>query len=176
MTLPTPEQLEAAAKLLCEMNGRYSSDKHIANAEAIILRHAQCAEALRQAMQPSKKDDSWKSWLPGQEVVCPDGIGRVVKICDLFPTQWVKVSTYINDRQCEWAPENVRLTTENDRAPAEQYIALAHIADQYVVKIRDLEAERYELRAALGKVLGYIDTDYIPDNDMRRWRKLAEKE
>lgn len=46
MTLPTPEQLEAAAKLLCEMAGP------VANSDGFkkdLIYFAQCAEALRQA-------------------------------------------------------------------------------------------------------------------------------
>ena len=45
----------------------------------------------------------------GQEAVCPDGLGRVVSFTDVFPIQWIQVSTYFNDRQCQWSPENVRL-------------------------------------------------------------------
>lgn len=43
----------------------------------------------------------------GQEVQCPDGLGRVVEIFDSFPRQYIKVSTYVNDRQCCWSPHNV---------------------------------------------------------------------
>jgi hypothetical protein len=45
----------------------------------------------------------------GQEAVCPDGLGRVMAYEDRFPHQWVQVSTYFNDRQCKWAPSNVKL-------------------------------------------------------------------
>jgi len=45
----------------------------------------------------------------GQEAICPDGLGRVVGFRDEFPHQWVKVATYVNDRQCEWDPRNVEL-------------------------------------------------------------------
>lgn len=45
----------------------------------------------------------------GQEAVCPDGIGRVVAFKDDFPEQWIQVATYVADRQCKWAPGNVRL-------------------------------------------------------------------
>jgi len=45
----------------------------------------------------------------GQEAICPDGLGRVIAFQDAFPFQWIKVSTYVNDRQCEWAPHNVEL-------------------------------------------------------------------
>lgn len=45
----------------------------------------------------------------GQEAICPDGLGRVIAFLDTFPHQWIKVSTYVNDRQCNWAPSNVTL-------------------------------------------------------------------
>ena len=45
----------------------------------------------------------------GQEAICPDGLGRVVEFKDEFPHQWIKVSTYVNDRQRQWAPTNVEL-------------------------------------------------------------------
>lgn len=49
----------------------------------------------------------------GQEAVCPDGLGRVIAFQDSFPEQWVQVRTYINDRSCKWAPENVQLVELN---------------------------------------------------------------
>lgn len=45
----------------------------------------------------------------GQEAICPDGLGRVVEFRDEFPHQWIRVSSYINDRKCQWAPTNVEL-------------------------------------------------------------------
>lgn len=45
----------------------------------------------------------------GQEAVCPDGLGRVTAYEDRFPHQWIQVSTYVKDRGCKWAPENVKL-------------------------------------------------------------------
>jgi len=45
----------------------------------------------------------------GQEAICPDGLGRVVDFRDEFPHAWIKVNTYVNDRQCQWSPENVEL-------------------------------------------------------------------
>lgn len=45
----------------------------------------------------------------GQEAVCPDGLGRVIGFLDAFPHQWIQVQTYVNDRSCKWAPQNVRL-------------------------------------------------------------------
>lgn len=45
----------------------------------------------------------------GQEAICPDGLGRVADFIDCFPEQWIKVETYINNRNCKWAPENVTL-------------------------------------------------------------------
>ena len=45
----------------------------------------------------------------GQEAICPDGLGRVTAFKDSFPDMWIQVSTYVNDRGCRWAPENVKL-------------------------------------------------------------------
>jgi len=45
----------------------------------------------------------------GQEAICPDGLGRVIDYCLGVPHKFIKVSTYVNDRQCEWAPHNVEL-------------------------------------------------------------------
>ena len=45
----------------------------------------------------------------GQEAICPDGLGRVIAFKDNLPDQWIQVSTYVNDRQCRWAPHNVEL-------------------------------------------------------------------
>lgn len=154
MTLSTPEQLEAAAKLL----GANGTDASSIKIKHIVEMHAKCAEALRQAMQSSKKNNSWKSWFPGQEVICPDGIGRVVEVRDRFPQQWVKVSTYVNDRQCEWAPGNVRLTTEND------------------TRIKQLTAERDELRAALRDAIEFAERGLPAARWLSTWRELARKE
>lgn len=45
----------------------------------------------------------------GQEAICPDGLGRVIAYVDDFPTQWIQVETYAQDRSCKWAPHNVEL-------------------------------------------------------------------
>mgnify|MGYP000894122421 CR=1 FL=1 len=45
----------------------------------------------------------------GQEAICPDGLGRVVEFEDNFPRQWIRISTYVNDRQCKWDFCNVEL-------------------------------------------------------------------
>jgi len=45
----------------------------------------------------------------GQEAVCPDGLGRVIAYENKFPSQWIQVSTYVNDRSCKWDPVNVQL-------------------------------------------------------------------
>ncbi len=54
----------------------------------------------------------------GQEVICPDGLGRVVaySINDQCVGQFVKVDTYIKNRSCEWAPHNVTLVPINSAA------------------------------------------------------------
>jgi len=49
----------------------------------------------------------------GQEAVCPDGLGRVTAFCDDFPNQWIAVGTYVNNRECQWAPHNVQLIALN---------------------------------------------------------------
>ena len=41
----------------------------------------------------------------GQEAICPDGLGRVVK----FDDKSITVSTYFKDRQCHWAKHEVEL-------------------------------------------------------------------
>ena len=46
----------------------------------------------------------------GQEVICPDGFGRVVDFSDKFPGKWIQVETYVNNRGCKWDPKNVSLT------------------------------------------------------------------
>ena len=45
----------------------------------------------------------------GQEAICPDGLGRVIEFEDNFPRQWIRISTYVNDRQCKWDFCNVEL-------------------------------------------------------------------
>ena len=49
----------------------------------------------------------------GQEAVCPDGLGRVTAFKDDFPFQWIQVATYANNRDCQWAPGNVKLVRIN---------------------------------------------------------------
>lgn len=46
----------------------------------------------------------------GQECICPDGLGRVVKIINgPASTVNIKVDTYVNNRSCEWSEHNVTL-------------------------------------------------------------------
>ena len=45
----------------------------------------------------------------GQEVVCPDGLGRVMAFSDEMPNRWIQITTYINDRQCKWDFHNVKV-------------------------------------------------------------------
>jgi hypothetical protein len=52
---------------------------------------------------------TFKHPIIGQEAVCPDGLGRVRAFQDDFPTCWVQVDTYVENRGCKWAPENVSL-------------------------------------------------------------------
>lgn len=42
----------------------------------------------------------------GQECICPDGLGRVNGV-DRFGL--ISVTTYVNNRGCTWAKENVKL-------------------------------------------------------------------
>ena len=56
----------------------------------------------------------------GQEAVCPDGLGRVIAFEDRFPEQWIQIQTYVNDRSCQWDPENVELVALLAMAPALQ--------------------------------------------------------
>jgi len=49
-----------------------------------------------------------KMLIKGQEVVCPDGLGRVSKV--LFGAcnkRNIKVETYIDNRSCEWDEDNI---------------------------------------------------------------------
>lgn len=46
----------------------------------------------------------------GQEAICPDGLGRVIaysldKVTDVF----IQVDTYVSNRSCKWAPDNITL-------------------------------------------------------------------
>lgn len=45
----------------------------------------------------------------GQEAICPDGLGRVIAYYDKFPSQWIKIKTYVDNKDSEWAPTNVEL-------------------------------------------------------------------
>lgn len=46
----------------------------------------------------------------GQECICPDGLGRVVKIIPgICNTYKIQVDTYINNLGCKWEEHNVKL-------------------------------------------------------------------
>ncbi len=48
----------------------------------------------------------------GQECICPDGVGRVKHFnlnANKCVGNYICVSTYMNNRDCEWAPHNVEL-------------------------------------------------------------------
>lgn len=47
----------------------------------------------------------------GQEVICPDGYGRISEI-NYGPanTVSIKVNTYVNNRGCIWAEHNIKET------------------------------------------------------------------
>lgn len=50
----------------------------------------------------------------GQEAICPDGLGRIMAFNLVMPNSFIQVTTYINDRQCKWAPLNVQLIPIGD--------------------------------------------------------------
>ena len=45
----------------------------------------------------------------GQEAICPDGLGRVKDYSLIRPNNWIIVSTYFNNRDCQWDASNVEL-------------------------------------------------------------------
>lgn len=54
----------------------------------------------------------------GQEAVCPDGLGRVIAFSNAFVDAYIQVQTYVNNRSCKWAPENVELVEIGNRVSA----------------------------------------------------------
>lgn len=50
-----------------------------------------------------------KEIIIGQEAICPDGLGRVIKYDFKRPDNYIQVSTYVDDRQCKWDRKNVEL-------------------------------------------------------------------
>lgn len=54
--------------------------------------------------------DELKQIIIGQECVCPDGLGRVVKVVHgICNRATVYVQTYIHNRNCGWDYQNVTL-------------------------------------------------------------------
>ena len=48
--------------------------------------------------------------IKGQEVICPDGLGRIVKIIkSSAPGLSIKVETYIGNRGCVWDAHNIKV-------------------------------------------------------------------
>lgn len=59
----------------------------------------------------------------GQEAICPDGLGRVVSYSTFADKiNRIKVSTYINDRSCEWNANNVKLIDPGTKIKIEESI------------------------------------------------------
>jgi hypothetical protein len=52
---------------------------------------------------------TFKHPIIGQEAICLDGLGRVTAYRDDFPHCWIQIKTYVGNRECQWAPENVQL-------------------------------------------------------------------
>ena len=42
-------------------------------------------------------------------VVCPDGVGNIIRFNSLGVDKYIVVKTAINNRECMWAPHNVNL-------------------------------------------------------------------
>ena len=50
----------------------------------------------------------------GQECICPDGLGRVSDYLSIKnEVQWVKVTTYFENRSCKWDIKNITLIKLN---------------------------------------------------------------
>jgi len=67
----------------------------------------------------------------GQEVICPDGLGRVIAYADIFPDVWIQVGTYVNDKECKWAPENVELIDPRNRMEEKKRVTLGCKVGRY---------------------------------------------
>ena len=50
-----------------------------------------------------------KKIILGQEVICPDGLGRVSEFSSKPSHTYIRVDTYVANRGCKWAPHNVTL-------------------------------------------------------------------
>ena len=50
-----------------------------------------------------------KDIILGQEAICPDGLGRVSDFDLKFPSNWIEITTYINNRGCHWDTDNIKL-------------------------------------------------------------------
>jgi hypothetical protein len=48
-----------------------------------------------------------RAFVLGEEVLCPDGVGRVAEIVT-GPGPRIRVDTYINNRSCLWDVQNIK--------------------------------------------------------------------
>lgn len=54
------------------------------------------------------KIENVKFLIVGQEVICPDGFGRINKIVNnSVADRYIKVNTYENNRGCHWDISNI---------------------------------------------------------------------
>lgn len=83
----------------------------------------------------------------GQEAICPDGLGRVIAYKDAFPEQWVQVSTYVNDRQCKWAPHNVQLITLTSLRP----VAQCYMNEAGQISLKAMDGDCFDMSKHTGK-------------------------
>ncbi len=89
----------------------------------------------------------------GQEAVCPDGLGRVTAFAmHDFPNNYITVETYVNDRSCRWAVDNVQLVPVNLCEPRES-------DDISTKQIRELTALVGALHQNLDRCIERIKND-----------------
>lgn len=81
---------------------------YLSNKEKVYV----CNESGQSIVDTKKINENCpfhEGFILGQEVICPDGHGRIVAIIDdLCNSQRIKVDTYANNRSCEWDSHNVR--------------------------------------------------------------------
>jgi hypothetical protein len=57
----------------------------------------------------------------GQEVICPDGLGRIREVVSGAANSYqIRVDTYVNNMACKWASTNVEYLPITNRLTAEQ--------------------------------------------------------
>jgi len=77
-------------------------------------------------------------YIIGQEVICPNGFGRVSEICD---TEAITVETYFNNRSCAWARDNIKPSCDmaNIEMLVEVNLVLTEETKYLRKRIRELE-------------------------------------